>query len=194
MGGECKDTRILPIGPTGDLGPIGNTGPQGTQGPLGPQGPVGHNGKSIIDIRFNEKGLDYRTLYKNISDPYGTLGSFIYPGNTLFGGDPNKIDIIMSYNGLLSGVIETPSLHFIVLDEHDTGITNTALKDNYNPIEARIYNILPFSPGVYENGTIKKLTGYSIQGLPDTECLIGIYMSYPVNSGVTYNIYSASIQ
>ena len=199
MSGECKDTRLLPIGPTGEKGPIGASGPQGAQGPQGVQGLPGRNGRPVIDIKFNERGNPYKEVIYNYSDRHVMLGSFIYPGNDIFGGDPEYLDIMISHSGVTAATRTAgPKMVLVVLDSHTTGINADATIAESasiitNPWYFKLYTGSTFNYTI-PNDIIRRFTNTALAGLPDTECLVGILITTPSVPAITYKIYSASIR
>jgi hypothetical protein len=185
---ECTDSYILPQGPIGDKGPIGQKGEQGARGSKGPTGDIGIAGRSKIDIRFT--GIA-STVRENISttDGYRLLGTFIYPGNTAFGGDPQGLKMVYSATGLLVQNINTIDIALVELRLHSSSISTTSLINDY----ATVLEPLTLVGGgnslvpVDVDPSIGIITD-NLDNLSDNEVLVGIYAgSAPSGSSIKFH-------
>ena len=175
----CKDSYVLPQGPIGEVGPQGEQGVRGDITPQGPQGPVGPSGRSKIDI--NIKGADplYRELVENI-DPINTytlLGTFIYPGNIAFGGDPNSLKMVIETSGLTALTFYNIEVALVELSSHVNNISTTDIVNDYATVRGN----------AWLTSTSTKLSlNRGLDALSDNEVLVGIYVgNVKTKKGVT---------
>lgn len=197
----CDDPLILPTGPIGDVGPDGEMGPTPPRAATGPNGDPGLSGKSKIDINFRVGDRDYRTITSptDTNNKYTLLGTFIYPGNTLFGGDPSELRFLAEVTGVTLGSslaqgYSTTKIALVNLSSHPISTTTNTMVSTYAEVNGSItfYN----NANIDENDTIViKSMVNDIEALPDTECLIGIYAYlYPGGgSSVSVKFYSAEL-
>jgi hypothetical protein len=186
---NCDDSYVLPTGPKGGPGSNGKTGSPGIGGRIGPVGETGRPGRSKIDINFSH----YRTGSTDVdgkvanftdnSDEWLMLGSFIYPGNTLFGGDPQYAKVLMRADtGLaLPNNRWDQSVRIVQLSTHKI---DAYINNNFQNGEASIPGSLISSDTVWEgtlsykigDGAVSVRVGQGIASLPDNECLLAVYV------------------
>lgn len=187
---ECTDSYILPTGPIGDKGPVGPQGQQGTYPATPPTGATGLPGRTKIDITFSSAAAnDYREISSNdISSNYFLLGTFIYPGNAVFGGDPTNLKLIIQPSGFDTGLITT-AVSLVELNTIPTGTTVDDIANNYAILNEQLR--------LGTNGVVRAANiTRSLDTLPDTECLIGIYVKktdFSTLGTTTVKYYSAEL-
>lgn len=196
----CDDPLILPKGPIGPQGPVGPYGPTPvTQ--RGPQGAPGKSGRSKIDINFKENNLDYRILPTRTSTTtHYLMGTFIYPGNTLFGGDPKELRLLLEPGDIVPIGPITPGIAYISislvnLNRYPLSYNDVDIINNYAEVTAGIAFYSNIITDESNTITIKNIVS-GIDALPDTECLIGIYATILSGFKTTNNkvkFYSAEL-
>ena len=189
---ECTDSYILPQGPKGDVGPNGSQGQQGTSPATGPTGAIGLSGRSKIDISFSDGTNPYRESHyiSANGNKYSFLGSFIYPGNTAFGGDPEELKVLMESSGVTTATeYNRYNFTFVRLDSHALSSNVDTVVDN-----TKILTSSAFSAKVSDNGVPRIISSRGgLATLPDEQTLIGLYIASPKHSGITFKSYSAEL-
>lgn len=191
---ECTDSYVLPTGPRGEKGPTGSYGVTPTAPPEGPTGDNGISGRSKIDIifqgenSFNKELNGVDNLYNSASNRYSLLGTFIYPGNTAFGGDPSEMLMLIETSGV--GTVKNyNALTFTNMSEYNNALTNDG-----KVAASKILTTGSIISKDTDNGVtrIVSVTG-GLDQLPDTEALIGIYIKNPEEATTVMKFYSAEL-
>lgn len=203
---NCDESYILPQGPPGISGSSGPDGSDAPQGTSGPNGAPGLPGKSSIDIQlrdFRESGLhaeDSKKFNLFEEDNWRWAGSFIFPGNFNFGGDPSYLQM-----GLISRVegsnIDdetniTQQIRLVNIDTRRTGTFYDAGTDFGNVPTQQINASTVWSGEISFNNKVNqwqviRTADDTIKGLPDEESLIGVFlgqMSFSTGSETSSNL------
>jgi hypothetical protein len=194
---ECTDSYILPQGPRGDKGPQGLQGIQGNPGPTGPDGDKGPTGRSKIDIVFGDginNYIEYSYFPEEISpflgqetpSQWNLLGTFIYPGNNVWQGDPNSFRIITECNQ--KDIV--PVLFMNLSDIPNTTEYDTII--NQVPTYSTSSIVYDDIKGNIGQAQAVNLTA-GLSGLPDVETPIGIFVKRPSNRFSFAKFYSAEL-
>lgn len=189
---ECSGSYTLPQGPRGEDGPIGEYGATPVSAPVGPAGDTGLPGRSKIDIIFQGENGSYKELNgtNNLYSPgnnFSFLGSFLYPGNIAFGGDPREFLLLMETSGVTiknyNFIVFTNMTEYPTGTSVDTQVANTKVAQTSSIVSRKT-----------DNGNLRVVSLQSnIDRLPDTESLIGIYIKNPEEVTTNMKFYSAEL-
>lgn len=188
---ECTDSYILPQGPIGEAGPTGPQGQPGISGNQGLAGATGLSGRSKIDINLRDGVNDYReaSYISANGNKYAFLGTFIYPGNTAFGGDPTELRVLMENSGVTASTgYNSYRFTFVKLDSQSLGGSVDTMVSANKVLTSSAF-------GAYEssNDVLRIQSIRNIENLPDEQTILSLYVASPKYAGITFKCYSVEI-